>query len=295
MHRITRAPVLFLLAIALIVPVAPCARGPDGSVAPVSRDTIVVGSKGFTEQEVVAEIVAQAIERRTDARVERRLRLGDANICHAALLAGDIDVYVEYTGVGLAMLGAGRTPDVSGDFAALLRGYEERFGLEWAPLLGFDTRDVVAVPGAAASEHGWARISDLGSAADGIILVCTPEFFLRDEGYKALSEAYGFRFAKVVSIAPEHRKIALGTGQLYAFVTHATDPGIASLGLRVLGDDRGHFMPYAAAPVVRGAVLGAHPGLHDVVDHRLARGGLRVVVPLALRFKGDSSVVGPLE
>ena len=69
-----------------------------------SSGAIVVGSKNFTEQLILGEIVAQTIERETGLPVQRRLNLGGTLICDRALLSGDIDVYVEYTGTALTAI-----------------------------------------------------------------------------------------------------------------------------------------------------------------------------------------------
>src|SRR5437868_6610390 len=73
-----------------------------GAATGRSSGAVVVGSKNFTEQLVLGELLAQAIERSTGLAVERRFNLGGTLICDRALAAGDIDVYVEYTGTALA-------------------------------------------------------------------------------------------------------------------------------------------------------------------------------------------------
>ena len=105
-----------------------------------SRPTaIVVASKNFTEQDILGEIVAQQIERRTQLPVQRRFHLGGTFVCHEALIAGQADVYVEYTGTALVAIL--RQPVVTDPDSALARvraAYATQFHAEWLAPLGFN-------------------------------------------------------------------------------------------------------------------------------------------------------------
>src|SRR5204863_3492199 len=119
-----------------------------GAMAWRATDVVVVGSKNFAEQLVLGEIVAQALERNAGLRVDRRLNLGGTLICDRALSAGDIDVYVEYTGTALTAIFHQPLPPAAPGADAASRGAETVYGLvrdlyarsgrTLLPPLGFD-------------------------------------------------------------------------------------------------------------------------------------------------------------
>lgn len=123
---------------------------------------VAVGSKNFTEQQILGEIVAQVLERSLGARVERRFGLGGTDICHAAMLAGQLDVYVEYSGTALVNV-LGREASAGSDeaFRRVARQYRSEFDLEWLPPIGFNNTYAIAVRGEDAAANGWTRVSDL--------------------------------------------------------------------------------------------------------------------------------------
>ncbi len=142
----------FLLVLAL----AGCAK----------RDRIVVGAKNFTESDLLAEIVAQQIERRTSVPVQRRLHLGGTFVCHNAITAGDIDLYVEYTGTAFTAI-LKQPPIASPDsvFRFVASEYQRQFQLRWTAPLGFDNTFAILVRRADAERYGLRSIGDLARVA----------------------------------------------------------------------------------------------------------------------------------
>lgn len=243
-------------AIALFV-----AGGTVGALPGGSRP-IVVGSKNFTEQIVLGEIIAQAIERAGGGPVERRLNLGGTLVCDSALRSGDIDVYVEYTGTALTAI-FGEAP--SGDRAAVFARVRERYadlGLTLLPGLGFNNTFAILVREAAAVEQGLVRISDLARVASGWRAGFGYEFLERPDGFPGLARVYGLRFReapRVMDLNLIYR--ALASGEIDVTAGDATNGLIDALGLRMLEDDRQYFPPYDAAPVARADALSRYPAL----------------------------------
>src|SRR5262249_60083885 len=102
-------------------------------------DRIVIGSKNFTEQVILGELLAQQIEAKTALQVDRRLNLGGTLVCHEALAAGQIDAYVEYTGTGLtAVLKETVATDSASVYDKVKGAYLERYNVEWTEPLGFN-------------------------------------------------------------------------------------------------------------------------------------------------------------
>src|SRR5689334_22894001 len=100
---------------------------------------VIVGAKNFTESDLLGEIVAQQIERRTGLPVDRKLHLGGTFVCQRAITAGDIDIYVEYTGTAFtAILKQPPIGDRDSVYRFVAAEYPRRFQLQWATPLGFD-------------------------------------------------------------------------------------------------------------------------------------------------------------
>ncbi|MCC7408402.1 MAG: ABC transporter permease subunit [Phycisphaeraceae bacterium] len=238
-----------------------------GAGALPGAGTVTVGSKNFTEQLILGEIVAQLIEGRTGLRVTRRFNLGGTMICHGALAAGELDVYVEYTGTGLtAVLGEEVVSDRGEALRRVREGYGERFDAVWLEPLGFNNTYTITVRQEQAEKKGWKKVSDLRAAAGRLTAGFTAEFAERPDGYPGLSKAYGLRFRGVRDLDPSLMYRAIEGDEVQVICAFATDGRIAAYGLRALEDDRGFFPPYDAAAVVRGAVLAAHPEVGEVLN-----------------------------
>lgn len=251
------------------------------SIMAQDKPTVTVGSKDFTESIILAHMSGHLLE---DAgyEVERQINLGGTVVAHEALLNGDIDTYVEYTGTGLlAILGmelpernaspeAGATPEsgVGKDpvYDIVAREYSERFGIEWLEPWGFNNTYVMAVRAETAEELGLETISDLEGHAGDMIVGGTQEFLVRPDGLPGLEEMYGLEFADAVGLDPGLVYSALEQGEVDIISATATDGRIPALGLVPLVDDRGFFPPYFAAPVVRQDLLEESPEVADTLN-----------------------------
>lgn len=224
------------------------------------RAAVVVGSKNFTEQRVLGEIVAQAIER-AGMPVVRRLDLGGTFVCDAAIRQGEIDVYVEYTGTALTAV-LKEAP--RGEAAAVRARVAERYaadGLVWLDPLGFDNTFALVVR----PDAGVSTISAAAARAPSWTAAFGYEFEQRADGYPALRRAYGLAFGAVRTMDLGLLYRALTSGQVDLVVGSATDGLIDALDLVVLEDDRSAFPPYEAVPVVRRAALKDRPALEDTL------------------------------
>ncbi len=231
------------------------------------RDRIVVGAKNFTESDLLAELVAQQIERRTGLEVDRRLHLGGTFVCHEAIVAGRIDLYVEYSGT--AFTAVLKHPPVSNPDSvarAVAAEYAERFDLVWGKPFGFDNTFAIAVRRADAEREGLRTITDLARVAPRWRAGFGYEFLERADGFPGLARAYGLTLAAppvAMDLGLTYR--ALAEGRVDVIAGNSTDGLIAAFDLVVLEDDRGYFPPYEAAPVVRRAVLERHPALRGAL------------------------------
>lgn len=254
------------LALALVVVCVPGVH---------AQSTITVGSKNFTEQEILGELVAQLLERHTDLRVERRFGLAGTDLLHEAMLTGSVDIYVEYTGTGLLnVLREQMIAERDATFRRVARAYREQFDLEWLAPIGFNNTYAMALRGPIAREFGIAKMSGLVEHDDEIVAGFPAEFMERPDGYPGLQGVYGYDFRRVaeLEIGLMHNALLAGEVDLIsAFATDGKLEGVRIDGeireqdLVILEDDRRFFPPYDAAPVVRAAVLREHPEIRDAL------------------------------
>jgi len=237
------------------------------TVCSCSPERIVVGSKNFTEQVILGEMLAQQIERKTGLQVDRRLNLGGTLVCHQALTAGQIDTYVEYTGTGLtAILKEPTSNDSTHVYDAVKAAYKSRFGIEWSQPLGFNNTFAVIVRKADAERLGLKTISDAAPHTANWTAGFGYEFIERGDGYPGLAKAYDLRFSnppRIMDLGLSYR--ALADHQVDFIAGNSTDGLINALGLVVLEDDKHYFPPYDAVPLVRQATIERHPGLRDAL------------------------------
>lgn len=229
-------------------------------------DRVVVGSKDFLEQDVLAEIVAQELETRGVA-VERRFHLGGTHLAHQAIVSGEIDVYVEYSGTALVeVLDHEPLADPDSVFRVVREEYRGRWDLVVGPPLGFENTFAFVVRPADADSLALAAIGDLAAVAPGWTIGVGPEFLDRADGYPGVTAAYGLRFGGVRQMDLGLLYRALMDRRIDVAVGNSTDGPIAALGLVVLADDRRFFPPYQAVPVARRAALERHPALAEALS-----------------------------
>ena len=225
-----------------------------------------VGSKNFTEQVILGELVAQTIEARTSLRVERRLNLGGTFICDRAVRAGDIDVYAEYSGTAhTAIFRAPPEADPRAVFEDVRRRYAAA-GLTLFDPLGFENTFAILVRGEAARRLSLTTIEDAAPHAPGWRAGFGYEFLQRADGYPGLATRYALRFAappRAMDLSLIYR--ALADGQVDLIAGDATSGLIEAYDLVMLQDNRRYFPPYDAAIVARSAALLAHPQLREAL------------------------------
>jgi osmoprotectant transport system permease protein len=228
-----------------------------------SETPIRVGSKNFTEQVLLGEMLAQTLEAR-GVRVERRLNLGGTFICDRAIRAGDIDVYVEYTGTAHTAIFR-QPPDTDSRrvFDAVRRRYAEA-GLTVLDPLGFENTFAILVRGADAERLGLKTIADASAHSAGWQAGFGYEFLQRADGYPGLAKTYGLAFRsppRAMDLSLIYR--ALADGQVDLVAGDATSGLIDAYELVMLDDNLRYFPPYDAVAIARSATLLAHPEVRD--------------------------------
>jgi glycine betaine/choline ABC-type transport system substrate-binding protein len=223
---------------------------------------LVVGSKNFTEQVVLGEIVAQHLENRLGRKIDRKLNLGGTLITYQALMNGDISVYPEYTGtIETAILKEQPATDPATVFersrSELLRTAQTRM----LDPLGIDNGFAMVVRGEDARKYKLETLSDAAQVKDGWKLGVGYEFEQRSDGMPALNTYRLHLAAAIRSMDLGLLYKALEQGQVTMIAANATDGPLVSHDWKILADDRKVFPPYQACLLVREETLAREPGL----------------------------------
>ena len=234
-----------------------------GTISCAHRNAIVVGSKNFTEQIVLGEILAQQIERRLGVPVVRKFDLGGTLLTHEALTGGSIDLYPEYTGTALTdVLKRPAMPDAKAVFDAVHEAYHRQWQLEWVQPFGFINTFAMVV-------RRDAGLSTLSGAAQAHPwrLGMGYEFRQRPDGLDGLLKTYRLRL--------EGEPVTMDLGLLYSglqsrnvdmIAANSTDGLLSVLDVTTLEDDRHYFPPYQCAVIVREATLAKYGGLRPALE-----------------------------
>jgi osmoprotectant transport system permease protein len=273
----------FLVVLLLVaIPLAWRWGGPRANTAA----TVVIGAKGYTEQLILGELLAQEIEAKTPLRVKREFSLGSTFLVHEALRRGRIDGYVEYTGTAwTAILNQPPLPPLPQPQGAEQRAeqreklwqnahelYSERYGLRLFPSLGFENTFAILIRRADGQRLGLRTICDAVAPARQWTAAFGYEFLNRADGFSGLAQRYGLRFSKppsAMDLGLTYR--ALADGRVDLIAGDSTNGLIAVLQLQQLEDDLGYFPPYDAVPVFQEASLRRHPELITIIEQLTGR------------------------
>ncbi len=238
------------------------------SCGPSHSQVIVVGSKNFTEQMILGEMLAQHLHRQTGLEVERRFNLGGTYICQQALLAGRIDVYVEYTGTALTSILKQPVEHNAADvYDKVKELYATRFNLNVMPPLGFNDTFVLVVGGETARKHHLRTISQAVPYARHWRPGFGYEFMEREDGYKGLVKTYRLKFGappRIMDLGLLYR--ALLDKQVDVVAGNSTDAQLEAQDFVVLQDNKHYFPPYQAVPIVRTRTLSQHPAVYAALE-----------------------------
>lgn len=250
---------LFLLALSIVTTIAACQ--PSG-------DRIVIGSKNFTEQIILGELLAQQIERKTKLSVDRKFNLGGTYVCFNGIEKGELDIYPEYTGTAYTAI---LKLPVIGDAKKVLETVQYRFErdhkLEWSKPFGFNNSFAIVIRGEDARQFKLQTLSQAAAQTPKWRAGFGFEFLNREDGFPGLSKTYNLKFAtspKVLDLGLLYR--ALQDKQVDLVAGNTTDGVLSSIDVTVLRDDKNYFPPYEAAAVVRRDTFQKHPELREILD-----------------------------
>jgi osmoprotectant transport system substrate-binding protein len=235
----------------------------------VQAQTVVVGGKNYTEQQLMAEMTSQLLKAK-GFTVDKRAGLGTAPL-RQAQENGQVDVYWEYTGTSLITFNK-ITDKLDADATyAKVKQLDAAKGLVWLNPSKANNTYALAMRKADAQAKGIATLSDLAAKMKGgesLKFGCNAEFYARPDGLKPLEETYGFTFGRENVVRMDTGLVyqALRDKQVEVGLVFATDGRIPAFDFVVLKDDKGYFPPYAMTPVIRKEVLDKNPTLAEPLN-----------------------------
>ncbi|MGB3642465.1 MAG: glycine betaine ABC transporter substrate-binding protein [Rivularia sp. (in: cyanobacteria)] len=253
---------LLVVCLCLSLGVAGC-----NSTSLGARGDIVVASKSYTEQDILAELLAQQIEATSDLKVDRK-QLSGTLICHKAIVSGDIDAYIEYTGSALtAILRKKIINDPRKVYNLVKLAYDKQFNLELTEPLGFENTYVMVIRGEDGKKYNIKTMSEAAKYSPEWGIAFSYEFGEREDGFPGLSKAYNLQFKqspKTMDAGLLYR--ALNQKMVDMVSGNSTHGQIATLGLLALEDDKKYFPPYEAVPIIRKETLKKYPQLRKTLS-----------------------------
>lgn len=230
-------------------------------------EAIRIGSKDFTENLLVAEIYALALEN-NGYEVERVPAISSA-IVHTAIVNDEIDLYPEYTGTGLlTILQLPMETDPAKVFDIVKTEYNEQFNLTWLQYSEANDSQGLVITTAKAEELDIATISDLQAKASELRFASQGEFDMREDGIPGLEGIYGeFDWASSTIYDNSLKYQVLQNDEADVTPAYTTEGQLVNTDLyTVLEDDKQFWPPYNLAPIIRNNVLEAHPDIEGILD-----------------------------
>ena len=231
-----------------------------------NTDAIVVGSKDFTEQNVLCYMVSDAIKDKTDYDVIENCNLGGTQVCFEALKRGDIDLYIDYTGTVYGdTLNYEPITDIEKVYNTVKNDLDNNYNLTVLEQMGFNNTYTLAVKRETAEQYNLKTMSDLARVSRNMIISPSLEFINREDGLDRVNSVYGYSFKDVIGIDGSPRYTALINNESDVVDAFATDGLLKKFNLVVLEDDKNAFPPYYAIPIVRNETLEKYPEIEGVL------------------------------
>lgn len=228
---------------------------------------ITVASKDYTEQMILGNMVADIIEAHTDITVVRKNNLGGTQVCFSALLRGDIDLYVEYSGTAYGdTLKYPPISDVQQVYNTVKKDFKELYQIEVLKQMNLNNTYTLAVTQETAKKYHLETISDLAGVAGELKSGTTFEFLNRADGLPGLQETYGFRLEESIALDSAPRYLALINGDVDIIDAFSTDGLLKKFDLKTLADDKSFFPPYYAMTIIREETVLLYPEIIPVLE-----------------------------
>jgi osmoprotectant transport system substrate-binding protein len=242
---------------------------PIFAASSVNASEIVVGGKNFTEQQLLTEITAQYLEIK-GFDVEKRAGMG-STVLRKAQENGQVDLYWEYTGTSLLNYNKFKGKLNPSEVYQKVKELDAKKGLVWLNASSANNTYALAMRKDAAEKADIKSLSDLADALNSdadLQLAVNAEFYARDDGFKPLQKAYGFKMKRkdIKRMDSGLTYTALKEKQVDIALVFATDGRIQAFNFVTLADDKNYFPNYALTPVIRADTLAANPKLEGLLN-----------------------------
>jgi len=228
---------------------------------------IRVGSKNFTEQQILGFMISDLIEGNSDIKVDRQINLGGTQICFEAIKSGEIDAYIDYTGTAfVSMLGNQPVSDREQVYTTVKTELKNLYGIEVLHEYSFNNTYALAMMPDVAQKYGIQTLSDLARNASHLLFSPTPEFSNREDGWLGLEQLYGISFKEIRVLDGGMRYSAITNHETDVITAFATDGLLETYHLQMIEDDKEFFVPYYAIPLVREETLQKYPELQPILE-----------------------------
>ncbi|GAB6926132.1 glycine betaine ABC transporter substrate-binding protein [Paenibacillus sp. JCM 10914] len=264
--NIKKLMVVFGLVASIGMVLSACGGGSgDGGNSAEGSKEITVSSKNFTENIILAHMMADLIEAKTDIKVTRTVNLGGSNVVWNALKNNEVQLFPDYTGTIVANYYQEET-GTSEESLTRSRELMKEDGLAFLEPFGINNTYTLAVTQETAEKHNLKTFSDLAEVSDDMVLGVEFEFLDRDDGYPGIRELYGMNFKDSKGMDHGIMYQAIDNGETDVTNAYATDAQIAVHNLVILEDDKQFFPPYDGGPVIRQDTLDQYPELEEVLN-----------------------------
>lgn len=255
---------MILFVFSILVGVSGCS--PAASPPAAKAETkIVIASKPFAEQFILAHMAAELLKAKGNVAVDiSKIGMGPSELLHPAMEKGQIDIYPEYTGTAwMAILKQPVERDKEVLYRKVKEAYAEKFKLVWLPLLGFQNTFALAVTRETADKWKLKTISDLARQPN-LTLIGDATAFTRDDEYPGLKKEYGLDGkSKVVDVNFYYE--GLKQNQADVALVFSTDGRLKQYNLVVLADDKHFFPPYETGYVLRQEIAAKYPKVKEIL------------------------------
>ena len=228
---------------------------------------VSVTCKNAPEQFLMANMISDLIEDRTDITVDRKFNMGGTQVCFEALVSGEVDIQVEYTGTIFAsILQQPLAKDSKYVHDTIKTMYKEQYNLEVFEDWGFNNLYALAVRQETAKKHKLENITDLTRVADQMVFTTSFEFTNREDGLLGLRKVYPLKFKEIKPMDGGLRYAAIDSKNCDVIVANTTDSMVHKYNLKILKDNKKFFLDYFSVPVMRAETLKKYPELGDVMN-----------------------------
>lgn len=255
-----------LLLMLGVIALAACGGADSDAGGDIFSGPVQIGSKDFTENLILGELYALALEDH-GIEVQRRLGLASA-VVHEAMIQGDVDLYPEYTGTGLlTVLQLPMETDPQLVFDIVSKEYYDQFGIVWLDAAPANNSQGIVVTREASEAYGITTISDFQREAHNLRFATQGEFDHREDALPLLIEIYGPMDFKSSALFDNALKYdVLESGQADAAPAYTTEGRLIDPAFVLLEDDKQAWPPYNIAPIIRSEVLAAHPDIATILN-----------------------------